>query len=226
MQEHKPELILGKTPKTLQLFEDATGLRFELLVPDTSVGRDLIVSIERGDIGGCSFRFPQPKGDANKWTRGPDGQVYRDIYELDLVEITLTAFPAYPATLVEVAAPESEADKDYRINMQKIRQQKQAIADDEYGRHLAAVERERQALAAITAHEAKDKGKPVDLAEAALPARKEKWNKLYRIWLSTYKRQGTSFAAMLERLKLPESSAEYQRDRKAVEKLIDGFKQL
>ena len=37
--------------------EDSNGLAFELSVPDTSAGRDVLALAERGDLGGMSFGF-------------------------------------------------------------------------------------------------------------------------------------------------------------------------
>lgn len=54
--EHDPAKLLGRTRSgTLHLEEDDKGLRFELSPPDTSLGRDLLVSVARGDITGMSF---------------------------------------------------------------------------------------------------------------------------------------------------------------------------
>lgn len=53
---HNPAAVLGRTrANTLRLSEDALGLRFELDLPDTQVGRDARVSIERRDVSQCSF---------------------------------------------------------------------------------------------------------------------------------------------------------------------------
>ncbi|MBD2799576.1 HK97 family phage prohead protease, partial [Xenorhabdus sp. M] len=51
LYEHDPINLLGRTTSgTLQLAEDATGLRFELTPPDTQVGHDVLMLVERGDI--------------------------------------------------------------------------------------------------------------------------------------------------------------------------------
>ena len=67
-------------------------------MPDTTTARDLAVSVERGDIRGASFAFTvAPGGDA--WTVTGD-RVQRDLLDVDLHEITITATPAYPDTEV------------------------------------------------------------------------------------------------------------------------------
>src|SRR5262245_3958547 len=55
---HLPHLVLGRrSAGTLRLQEDAKGLAFEIDMPDTATARDLMVSVERGDVNGASFAF-------------------------------------------------------------------------------------------------------------------------------------------------------------------------
>src|SRR6185437_2529922 len=59
---HNPDYVLGRTKDggktgTLSLAEDNTGLRFEIQMPDTQIARDLMTSVERGDVDQCSFGF-------------------------------------------------------------------------------------------------------------------------------------------------------------------------
>jgi HK97 family phage prohead protease len=78
----------------LKLAEDAKGLSFELSLPDTSLGRDLLALAERGDLGGMSFGFIAV---SDAWP-APDQRVLRD---LDLIEISVVqSFPAYVGTSV------------------------------------------------------------------------------------------------------------------------------
>ena len=96
---HLPHLVLGRrSAGTLKLAEDTRGLHFEVDMPDTATARDLLVSVERGDIRGASFAFSTaPQGD--RWQMQGD-QVTRDLLDVDLHEITITATPAYPDTEV------------------------------------------------------------------------------------------------------------------------------
>lgn len=99
LYHHQGDALLGTTRSgTLKLVEDAKGLRFDLSLPDTTHGRDLSVLVERGDVSGCSFGFVVPSG-GDRWEqRG--GQMVRELLNVDLHEITLTADPAYPDTTV------------------------------------------------------------------------------------------------------------------------------
>ncbi len=96
---HRPELVLGRrSAGTLRLSEDAVGLAFEIDLPDTQTGRDLLVSVERGDIRGASFAFSVRNG-GDRW-EVRDGKTTRELTSVDLHEITVTATPAYPDTEV------------------------------------------------------------------------------------------------------------------------------
>ena len=55
---HNSNLVLGRnTAGTLAFSEDRKGLYFELSIPETTVAKDLVISIQRGDIDSCSFAF-------------------------------------------------------------------------------------------------------------------------------------------------------------------------
>ncbi len=96
---HMPQLVLGRrSAGTLKLSEDAKGLAFEIDVPDTTTARDLIVSVERGDVRGASFAFSIPAG-GDRWDVRGD-KVIRELIDIDLHEITITAQPAYLDTSV------------------------------------------------------------------------------------------------------------------------------
>lgn len=55
---HDRNMILGRTSsKTLRLAIDEKGLAYECDLPDTTCGRDLAVSMDRGDVNQSSFSF-------------------------------------------------------------------------------------------------------------------------------------------------------------------------
>lgn len=96
---HMPHLVLGRrSAGTLRLNEDKKGLAFEIDLPDTQTARDVATSVERGDIRGASFAFSVPGG-GDRWTFGA-GVARRELLDVDLHEITITARPAYPDTEV------------------------------------------------------------------------------------------------------------------------------
>lgn len=97
LYDHERRSILGRTGAgTLKLSEDRKGLAFDLSLPDTTLGRDLAVLVERGDVAGCSFAFVC---DADQWEmRGKT--LHRDLLAVSLQEITITPTPAYADTAV------------------------------------------------------------------------------------------------------------------------------
>jgi len=98
--EHDHTKLLGRTRAgTLKLEEDAIGLRFELMPPDTTLGRDLLVSVERGDISGMSFGFWAKE---ETWNFDVE-PCQRTVAKAELFEITVTSIPAYPESSVEIA---------------------------------------------------------------------------------------------------------------------------
>jgi hypothetical protein len=97
LHSHDGGRPLGRRSRdTLRLTEDQKGLGFENDLPDTQDGRDLAISIERGDIEGMSFRFRALK---EEWDETQDPPL-RTVVEAELYEITYTAFPAYADTEV------------------------------------------------------------------------------------------------------------------------------
>jgi hypothetical protein len=95
--DHDSGRVIGRTTAgTLRLREDAVGLAVEIDLPDTGDGRDLGVLIERGDITGMSFGFNVTK---QSWDETGDIPT-RTIQAVDLHEVSVVAFPAYPDTTI------------------------------------------------------------------------------------------------------------------------------
>ncbi|HBG7257412.1 HK97 family phage prohead protease [Clostridioides difficile] len=92
---HDWNKVIGRTNSNLILEEDEHGLRFELDIPSTTDGNDLLENVRLGLIKGCSFGF----NIVNSKTRfDDDWTYYRDITEVELFEITATPTPAYNDT--------------------------------------------------------------------------------------------------------------------------------
>ncbi|WOP14515.1 HK97 family phage prohead protease [Ottowia sp. SB7-C50] len=113
LYHHQGDALLGTTRGgTLQLREDTKGLAFELALPDTTHGRDLAILVDRGDVAGCSFGFRVRDG-GDRWEqRG--AQLVRELLDVDLVEITLTADPAYADTTVALRSRQAIRSNDTR----------------------------------------------------------------------------------------------------------------
>jgi len=91
---HDGNLILARTTSgTLQLSTDEMGLRYEFTIPETSYGKDLAVSMERGDITQSSFAFTVSD---DSWET-IDGEDVRTITKVArLFDVSPVTYPAYP----------------------------------------------------------------------------------------------------------------------------------
>lgn len=93
--DHDSGRVLARTRSgTLRLSEDRHGLAFDLDVPDTQAGRDVLALAERGDVGGMSFGFTalDEKRDGDR----------RELRAVELHEISVVlAWPAYSQTTVQ-----------------------------------------------------------------------------------------------------------------------------
>lgn len=96
--DHDPGRVLARTRShSLRLSEDTRGLAFDLDVPDTQAGRDVLALAERGDLGGMSFGFAALDEDR-------DGN-RRELRAVDLFEISVVlAWPAYDGTVINARA--------------------------------------------------------------------------------------------------------------------------
>lgn len=96
--DHDPAKVLARTRSgSLRLSEDARGLAFDLDVPDTQAGRDVLALAERGDLGGMSFGFTVTD-------EARDGD-RRELRAVRLHEISVvSAWPAYDGTEVSARA--------------------------------------------------------------------------------------------------------------------------
>jgi len=100
---HDPNFVLARNvSKTLQLVENSTGLLATIFPPSANWAKDLMESIDRGDVSGMSFGFRvRPNGD--RWLRnGKDGLPQRELLAVDLYDVSVVLVPAYPGTSVSV----------------------------------------------------------------------------------------------------------------------------
>jgi uncharacterized protein len=94
---HDSNHVLGRNKSgTLALSEDQRGLQIDIVPPDTQFARDLMVSIDRGDIDQMSFGF---KTINQRW-EGEYPNEIRTLMEVQLFDVSPVTFPAYPDTEV------------------------------------------------------------------------------------------------------------------------------
>lgn len=102
---HDTSMVLGRTSAgTMTVAQDAAGVSFNATPPDTTWARDMLVSMRRGDIKGCSYRMVPLE---DKWYMS-DGRVCRDITRAQVSELTITSMPAYPETTAEARSKAQE----------------------------------------------------------------------------------------------------------------------
>lgn len=95
--DHNPSLILGRTVSgTLRLETDSTGLLVEITPPDTTYARDLMVSLERGDVTQMSFAFVTKQ---DTWAKEGTTNI-RTLLDVDLHDVSAVTYPAYLDTEV------------------------------------------------------------------------------------------------------------------------------
>jgi len=117
--DHDTGRVIGRSKAgTLRLDEDENGLAVEIDLPDTTDGRDLAVSLERGDISGMSFGFRVTK---DEWDETEDVPL-RTIRAVELFEVSAVAFPAYGGTELAMRSREkAEAERVKREEESKKR---------------------------------------------------------------------------------------------------------
>jgi HK97 family phage prohead protease len=103
---HDPGLILGRTSAgTLRIATDSRGMHYDCDLPGTTAAKDLLESIERRDITGCSFTFNvRDRRAGQRWSDGKDsaGQpiALRELLDLEVGDVGPVTYPAYPQTAV------------------------------------------------------------------------------------------------------------------------------
>ena len=97
LYNHDPNYVIGRTKSgTLELAEDDKGLQIKAYPPDTTWSRDMLTTIERGDVDQMSFQFNVVK---ELWD---EKQNLRELLEVELFDVSPVTFPAYPTTTVQV----------------------------------------------------------------------------------------------------------------------------
>ena len=136
---HDPNMILGRTTAgTLSISSDENGLRYEIDPPNTTVGRDLMVSLQRGDITQSSFGFTV---EDDSWSEDDDGRVIRTIHKVrNLFDVSPVTYPAYPEASVSARALDKVAE------MRKPPEETDEEIQDETPDDLGLIEQDLEVL--------------------------------------------------------------------------------
>ena len=118
---HDPNLVLARsTSGTLNLKADDLGLRYEFEMPETSYGKDLAVSMKRGDISQSSFAFTISDG-GDEWSTDDQGNNIRTIKKIErLYDISPVSYPAY-----------SQAESDLIVAKRGLKEYKESLVEKE-----------------------------------------------------------------------------------------------
>ena len=107
---HNPSMLLGRQGNgTLRLAEDDKGLRFDLDLPDTQLGRDMAALVQRGDLYGMSFGF-HTRTDEWKQPEKRDDYPHRTLKDVSVFDVSLATEPAYEAASVALRTAERYRD--------------------------------------------------------------------------------------------------------------------
>lgn len=105
---HDTSQVLGRTTSgTLRLSEDENGVLAEIDAP--SWAGNYVETVRRGDVRGMSFGFRVLKDSV---TETDDGTLIRTLEDLEVMEVSPVAMPAYPSTSVDARALRSRIDTE------------------------------------------------------------------------------------------------------------------
>ncbi len=116
---HERSMPLGSTTSgTLRLADTVRGLRWDCDLPDTSYARDMLASIDRGDIRHSSFGFRVAGPDGQSWSRDGQGGALRELRKIDLLDVSPVSEPAYRGSTctIDVRSLDVLDDADFRFN--------------------------------------------------------------------------------------------------------------
>ena len=116
---------------TLKLSTDEIGLRYEFTAGGQSYAKDLVESLERGDVNSSSFAFTIAK-DGQSWN---EARTTRTVTEVGLLlDISPVVYAAYPQATAEVtrdacSCKEVEEVKEEEVPVQKLTKQRKAATN-------------------------------------------------------------------------------------------------
>jgi uncharacterized protein len=112
---HSDSFLLGRVSSgTLRVWADATGLGYEVKMPNTTYANDLIELMRRGDVNQSSFAFLVGR---DRWEKR-NGKNVRIIEKVSrLIDVSPVVLPAYPAASSGLAQREQHDGEVERPNL-------------------------------------------------------------------------------------------------------------
>ncbi len=111
---HNSDMPLGRRSETtVSISKTKTLFKAEIKPGDTTWGQDAVKSIRRRDVKGVSFGFRVlPEGD--KWEEDDDRNLIRTLNNVELIEISPTAMPAYPDSSASIRTLFEEKQREFQ----------------------------------------------------------------------------------------------------------------
>lgn len=143
LKNHSEHHVLGRTKSgTMELHVDDIGLRYEIKVPETQVGRDTVTEIERGDMDGSSFSFTvEDEGD--HWDSSVNPPIRTLMSCRDLFDVGPVTYPAYLDT--EVSCRSFDRFKESEQRDRDGARTAELLAEETRKAETLAIQRRRQA---------------------------------------------------------------------------------
>lgn len=123
LDNHDSRVVLGSLESnTLELKVDSYGLYGRVKVDlEDPFAKSAYRKVQTGKVRGCSFGFYPIK---EEYSEREDGTSKWRVIDADLLEVSITAFPAYPQT--EVAARQKDVEV---MKKQKLEQRKKQLKE-------------------------------------------------------------------------------------------------
>ena len=126
--DHDTGKIIARTKNgTLTLEQDSVGLKVRISPVPTEDGKKAVEWVRSGLVDAMSFGFEVV---SDSWSVR-SGKSHRTLTDLNLFEVSLVAFPAYPATSIGVRSAESvwsERVKEQRANVERAKRRLKILA--------------------------------------------------------------------------------------------------
>ena len=124
LADHDSSKRLARTKNdTLRVHEDSHGLRVEIDLPDTQIGKQIAEEVRTGLLDAMSFGFSVNK---DSWKDDADGTL-RELIDVDLFEVSVVSFPAYQATAIGTA--QRSLERHLKPGQPTIREIERALRD-------------------------------------------------------------------------------------------------
>lgn len=112
----------GKGTLNIDLRDD--GVYFDLEVPNTTMGNDLLENIRLGNITQCSFGFRYANEEGAYKDEKIDGVWYRNVYKIgELFDLSAVTYPAYDDTYVNARMQERSKMEDKLKETEEIQEE-------------------------------------------------------------------------------------------------------